>query len=455
MKIVDPTRAFLYLLLAVAVVIVVGFWIAPQLEWYPPTVKIKLDSNYIGTKPFEVETRDQGKGIRRVSVALVRGAQEFPLVDREYDTPVMEESLLIKLYPEKLGLTEGPAVLRAKAVDRSFWGFFQGNETLVEMKVQIDFTPPRIDLVSRDRYVNLGGSGLVVYRTSSDTTRSGVRIGKYFFPAYQDRLEPHMYVALFTHPHDLAQEKRGVIVAEDRAGNSGQVRLGYTLTKKRYRKSTVLVTESYIQSKIRPFLDSNAAKPTNSTEIFIKVNRERRQRDGAKIREVCGQSTDQILWSESFHQLSNSQVEAKFADHRTYVYNNQPIDEAYHLGYDLAVTRRYPIEAANDGIVVFAGDLGIYGGTVIIDHGLGLFTQYSHMSSIRAKNGEKVKRKQVIGKTGETGLATGDHLHYATLLHGVPVLPLEWWDKKWVQDNILGKVQNFILADTKRPGSPP
>ncbi len=147
-----------------------------------------------------------------------------------------------------------------------------------------------------------------------------------------------------------------------------------------------------------------------------------------------------MLWRGAFHQLRNSKVEANFADARTYVYQGEVIDHAYHLGYDLAVTQRHPIEAANHGVVVFTGDLGIYGNTVILDHGLGLFTLYGHMSSIDVKVGETVKQQQILGKTGETGLAVGDHLHYAILIHGVPVLPLEWWDGKWVKDNVLQRI---------------
>jgi len=61
------------------------------------------------------------------------------------------------------------------------------------------------------------------------------------------------------------------------------------------------------------------------------------------------------------------------------------------------------------------------------------------------KKGETVKRKQIIGNTGQTGLTTGDHLHYATMLHGVPVLPLEWWDGRWVDENILSKIR-FVIG---------
>ena len=101
----------------------------------------------------------------------------------------------------------------------------------------------------------------------------------------------------------------------------------------------------------------------------------------------------------------------------------------------------YPVEAANSGTVAFVGDLGIYGNTVILDHGLGLFTLYSHLSSIDVKVGDPIKQRQIIGKTGETGLAAGDHLHYGVYLNGVAILPVEWWDQKWINDNIQPKLE--------------
>jgi murein DD-endopeptidase MepM/ murein hydrolase activator NlpD len=141
-------------------------------------------------------------------------------------------------------------------------------------------------------------------------------------------------------------------------------------------------------------------------------------------------------------------VEANFADARTYIYRHEAIDTAYHLGFDLSVTKKYHIEAANSGVVSFVGDLGIYGNTVIIDHGLGLSTLYAHLSSIDVKEGDQIKQQQIIGKTGETGLAVGDHLHFATLLQGVPVLPKEWWDPKWIKDNIQPKLESPIEASS-------
>ncbi|MGB7292740.1 MAG: M23 family metallopeptidase, partial [Thermodesulfobacteriota bacterium] len=192
--------------------------------------------------------------------------------------------------------------------------------------------------------------------------------------------------------------------------------------------------------------------------IFLKVNRDLRKKNNDDIKKIGEKTSEQILWNGEFHQLTNSQVEANFADDRTYFFNGEPIDEQYHLGYDLAVTKRYPVEAANDGVVVFAGDLGIYGNTVILDHGMGISTLYGHLSSIDVNVDDVVKKKQIVGKTGETGLAAGDHLHYGVYVNGVPVRPIEWWDQKWINDNILKKIKEAEaeFKTTKRAdGSPP
>ena len=103
-----------------------------------------------------------------------------------------------------------------------------------------------------------------------------------------------------------------------------------------------------------------------------------------------------------------------------------------------------PVPAANDGVVVLAKYLGIYGNTVIVDHGYGLMTLYGHLSSIGVKEGDTVARSQPLGKSGATGLAGGDHLHYSVLVDGTFVIPKEWWDAHWIQDRIARKLPGTL-----------
>jgi murein DD-endopeptidase MepM/ murein hydrolase activator NlpD len=428
----------------IVIVLFVGalIYIYPEIEWHPPQVDIKLASDYVGLKPFVVQIKDKGKGLKKVTISLKDESGESTLVDKTYDSPVKEDSFTIELNPKEMGIKDGPAELVVSAEDRSHIKLFRGNKTDVVKKIKIDLVPPKAEIVSGDQYINHGGSGLVIYKTSEDVERSGVEVGDYFFPGHSGYFEDkNIYLAFFAFPYSLSPGDSISLIAEDAAGNTKTVNIPHNLKNVLYRKSDIKVSDNFIQEKMASILGEDLSKDQDLKAIFLKVNRDLRKKNNDEIKKIGEKTSEKILWNGEFHQLTNSQVEANFADDRTYFFNGEPIDEQYHLGYDLAVTKRYPVEVANDGVVVFAGDLGIYGNTVIVDHGMGISTLYGHLSSIDVNVDDVVKKKQILGKTGETGLAAGDHLHYGVYVNGVPVRPIEWWDQKWINDNILKKVK--------------
>jgi murein DD-endopeptidase MepM/ murein hydrolase activator NlpD len=174
--------------------------------------------------------------------------------------------------------------------------------------------------------------------------------------------------------------------------------------------------------------------------VFLKENGELRQANATKIEALARKTSPMRLWDGPFVQLGNSKVEAAFADHRTYIYKGKEVDRQVHLGFDLAVTSRVPIVAANAGTVLNASWLGIYGNCVIIDHGMGVQSLYGHLSSFDVNVGDKVMRGQPIGRSGMTGMAGGDHLHFTMLVNGRMVNPVEWWDKHWIEDRVMRKL---------------
>ena len=447
------SRNILYLVL-IGLFIAGGYFTVPKFEWHKPQIKITPDTDAIGLAPIEIQINERGSGLKSVSVTLSTGGAETPLITEQYDEPTMQKN--ITLVSSKLtGIKEGPAVFRVSARDRSLWSFFRGNEGVVQKNVTIDITPPTIELISDDPYINFGGCALIVYKPSADAVNSGVKIGDYFFPGYKGQTkDPNTYIAFFAHPYNVPEEEKAVLVAADKAGNARQMKLSYTLKDVKYKKSSIPISDEFIQSKVAPLLTDVGARQASPKDIFVKVNHGLRKENEEKIRAVGQKTASTMLWSGPFSQLSNSKVEANFADARTYIYRDQAIDTAYHLGFDLSVTKRYAVEAANSGVVSFVGDLGIYGNTIIIDHGLGLSTLYGHLSSIDVKEGDQVKPQQAIGKTGETGLAVGDHLHFATLLQGIPVLPKEWWDPKWIKDNVTAKLDHSAAENPEesKPG---
>jgi murein DD-endopeptidase MepM/ murein hydrolase activator NlpD len=433
-------------------VIAGGYFTLPKFEWKAPQIKLTPDTDVLSLKPIEVEVTEQGTGLASFSVMLTTGGTQHALLNEKYDQPVMQKKTTVALTAKLTGVKEGPAVLRIAARDRSLWRFFRGNETVIEKNVTIDVTPPTLELIADDPYVNFGGVGVITYKTSADTVTSGVKIGKYFFPGYKGQTkDAGAYLDFFAHPYDVPAEEKAILMATDKAGNTRQMALSYTLKNVKYKKSVIPISDEFIQSKVTSLLTDVAARQKDPKEIFISVNRGLRKENDDKIRAVGQKSAGKMFWIGAFSQLTNSKVEANFADARTYIYQGKEIDHAYHLGYDLSVTKHYPVEASNSGVVSFTGDLGIYGNAVMIDHGLGLATLYGHLSSIDVKEGEAVKQKQIIGKTGETGLAVGDHLHFGVYLNGVAVLPIEWWDEKWIRDNVAPKIDGSAAVATDEP----
>ena len=183
--------------------------------------------------------------------------------------------------------------------------------------------------------------------------------------------------------------------------------------------------------------------PTSPDQLlssFLRINGELRMRNGQTIADFAPKSAPEMLWKDAFQPLGNAAIESRFADNRTYFYKGKEIDRQVHLGFDLAVTEHIPVIAANNGTVLFADYLGIYGNCVIIDHGLGVQSLYAHLSSIDVKPGDRVEKGRQLGRSGTTGLAGGDHLHFTMLVGGHPVNAVEWWDPKWMQDRVLRKI---------------
>jgi len=433
-------------LIAVVVGVIIAaafgaYYLHPRFESQPPQVQLSPDTDALGAGPLEIRVSDAGSGLKSIEVKL----GDATVAAEQFAQPVREKTVSLAIGKQQ-GVKEGPATLRIVARDASL---FRGNETVLEKKLTVDLTPPTLELVADDRYINFGGVGALVYKASDDTATSGVKIGEAFFPGFRGVIKDHPdhFFVLFAHPYNADPKARAKLVATDKAGNTRELALAYELKNVKYHKSTLKLSDSFLQNKVAPLLDDAAARQGTPKEVFLAVNEKLRKRNEEQIVAVTSKGTPQILWKGAFAQLSNSKVEANFADQRTYLYNGEPIDTAYHLGYDLSVTRQYPIEAANSGTVAFAGPLGIYGNCVVLDHGLGLFTLYGHLSSIGVKAGDAVQKLQVLGKSGDTGLAGGDHLHYGVYLAGVAVLPVEWWDGKWIADNITPKLEGRSGAE--------
>ena len=376
--------------------------------------------------------------LKSLEARLVQGGaartvltEEFPPGGpREADRPLALEAAA-------LGLKEGPAELQVFARD-ALWRPRPDPAPRLVHRFTVDLTPPTIELKSATGYVKHAGAGIAVYRVSG-ASRSGVQVGPAFFPGVTGLAQdPAVHVALFGIPYD-GPATAPAVVAEDEAGNQRLVAISVTFLPTRFPKDTLRLTEPFLQRKV-PELAPQTPGSASAAELlqaFLQVNREGRKANEAKIREVTQTgSAPKPTWQGAFRQQPNTKVFATFPEERTYTVDSRVVDTQWHLGIDLASRKQTPVEAANAGRVTFTGPNGIYGNMVVLDHGLGLHTLYAHLSEIAVKVGQTVGRGEALGRSGETGMAGGDHLHFAVLVHGVYVNPLEWWDEHWIRDRI-------------------
>jgi len=227
------------------------------------------------------------------------------------------------------------------------------------------------------------------------------------------------------------------------AGNQAVTPLDHMVFEKKFSKSRIEIDDRFI-GRVVPAIASNSPLEKIPTDDllsgFLQINGDLRQKNNQYLLELAKKSDPKMLFKGPFQQLGNSQVEARFADTRTYVYKGKEVDKQVHLGFDLAVTANVPIVSAEAGTVVHASDLGIYGNCVVVDHGLGVMSLYGHLSSIGVKVGDHVEKGSELGRSGMTGLAGGDHLHFTMLVGGQQVTPVDWWSKQWFEDRVRRKI---------------
>ena len=428
-------------LIVIVLLVGAGGWVYTRIERVPPLIETRTTPAFAnGDYEHEFQFSDQGTGLRSARVWLEAGGKEYELANETFAGNALmgasleiERPVKVMVKPKELGLADGPASLHAEAHDFSW----VDNTSEVTIPLTIDTKPPQVSLLTGLTYVRKGGSELAIYTVEEGVEKSGVAVGDRFFRGFVDSTNPKRRLAFYSIPADAADGVKPALVATDRAGNVARVTLVATVMDRVFPADTISLTDSFMQDKVNELLVSFSGNPL---EGYLKINREMRKENDAKLVELTANSSPDRLWSGPFMQMPNAHAGARYAERRSYVYNGQVVDQQTHMGYDFASTAHDSIPAANDGVVVFTGPFGIYGNAVIIDHGLGLFSLYGHMSEIATERGRAVAKGESLGKSGTTGLAGGDHLHFAMLLDGTFVDPLEWFDPKWIAEHIEGKL---------------
>lgn len=453
----------------ILLVLIVLLGLGAGAAWYfagraaGPTIEIAQPAKAVGqTGDLVVNVDTPGGQLVRLEISLEQNGKLrslFSLSDasaaqltREGDQRIrVTRAIGKRQIPE---LESGNARIVVTAVRPVLFGYREIESTATR-DFEVRLAPPQISVQSTHHYINHGGSEMVVYRVTPADAVSGVRVGAHEylgFPASGAGLEnadPALRVAFFALLWDQDRTTPIDVFARDELGNESRATFDYRVFPKVFRNSRINLDDRFL-SRVVPAILQNTPElrvenPGDLLASFVRINRDLRRANNATIAALAKQTASAILWQGPFKQLLNTAVEAGFADQRTYIYKGEEVDQQVHLGFDLASTAAAPVDAGNRGTVLYAGWLGIYGNCVILDHGMGLQSLYAHLSSIEVKVGESVDTNARLGRSGSTGLAGGDHLHFTLLLAGNAITPIDWWSPKWVNDRIVRKLRE---ADT-------
>jgi len=451
MKRVVALVLFLVVLIPIIWVLVYKF------EGKEPIVDITLPSLYL-KKSYEMSLNvtDHKTGLRRIMVSIMQKGRENVLLEKQYesldflglfsDSKTTIDTFTIPVQSWKYGMKDGEAVIRVMVSDNSWRGWNKGNISYTEKKVIIDSKPPKVSVLTRRHNIERGGAGLVIYKLFEENIKSGVKVGGNFFPGHAGLFKnKNIYAAFFALSDMQGPATQIFVIAEDMAGNITKRGFHHYIRDKKFKTDILNISDRFLERKmpdfdIAPKNGSFQGTKNPLLEKFLDINGEVRKKNVETVLSIPKISENKKLWDGRFLRLAGSARRAGFADRRIYKYKGSEIDRAVHQGVDLASTSNAKVKAANSGTIIFAQFVGIFGNTVIIDHGLGLCSLYSHLNEISVNKGDMVKRGDDIGFTGMTGLAGGDHLHFSMIVHNVFVNPVEWWDDSWIKNNITSKI---------------
>jgi murein DD-endopeptidase MepM/ murein hydrolase activator NlpD len=383
-----------------------------------------------------VHVRDP-RGVRKIEAFVQQNGAQFPIWQLAQPSSATDSTWSfvagVKTTPQ---LQDGKAKLIFEATSNDLLG----KTARLERDVTVETQPPTVSVNSEQHYLYLGMADLVAFNVSGNWTAAGVHVGDQTFRAWpMPGGKPGLF-SLFAFAWNMPSGTIPQVFASNGAGNDVTSPITFQFPKKEQPKYTVhdlQVSDAFMQKVVGELDPNGSGDPVTR---FVKINNEMRRANNKTLSDLRFKTADRFLFSQPFARQSHSQAEATFADVRNYIYQGKKIDQQVHLGYDLAVTQHVGVEASNDGRVVYAAPLGIYGNCIVVDHGYGLQTIYGHLSHIDVHEGDMVKRGQVMGQSGMTGMAGGDHIHFAMQLDGVQIDPKEWWDSHWIQDHIARRV---------------
>lgn len=389
-------------------------------------------------------------GVRRVEAYIEQNGARYELLDRKtpatrffwhrYEAPF---SLTFDAGKTKApNLKDGPARLVVEAVSNDL----RGSTDSVAYDVKVLLEPPRVAADGLQHYINQGGMELVTFTPGGSWTDAGVKVGTYTFRSFPLPGHPEERFSMFGYPWDLPGDLTPLVYARNPAGTEATAHFWFKLFPRKFRVRDFVLDDALMEKLVNSVDPTAQVLPGKSLlDRFLYINGEMRRKNNQQLADLRLKTEEKILWHGPF--IHWGKEEADFADTRNYVYQGKKVDQQTHLGFDLSDVIGGPVEAANDGRVVWASDLGIYGNCIVMDHGYGVQSIYGHLQRIDVKVGDMVPKGGKMGIAGSTGLAEGVHVHFGMQVDGVETNPREWWDEHWIKDRILSKLAPEKIAE--------
>ena len=426
------------ILVVVIALIVIGSIVLVLTRSAVPVLDVVPAVTVLGqATPITVQVRDP-HGVRSLSAFVEQNGSRYNVAQTTEPSTGAERtwtfSAGVKTTPQ---LKDGKAKLIVEATSNDLLhksGHWEGDVTVVTQ-------PPSVTADTEQHYLYLGMADLATFTVSGNWTKAGVSVGDEKFRGWPMPGGKPGFFSLYAFAWNMPPGTEPLVYASNDAGNQATSPLVVIFPKKEQPKYTthdLQVSDAFLNKVVNELDPNGVGDPVTR---FVKVNSEMRKANNQTLSDLRLKTADKFLWSQPFIRQPHSQAEASFADVRNYIYHGKKIDQQVHLGYDLAVTEHVGVQASNDGKIVYAAPLGIYGNCIVVDHGYGLQTIYGHLSRIDVHVGDTVKQGQVMGLSGMTGMAGGDHIHFAMQLDGVQIDPKEWWDRHWIQDHIAKRVE--------------
>lgn len=444
------------------------------LERSAPIIEVLEFPRGVGIAPVRARFRfvDHGAGLDEVVIRARQKSLSRELVRQSLDGK-KDAEITIELSGEKCNFDEGRGELEVRVFDRGFLS----NTIEEKYQLEVDYRKPHIEVLSGQHNARVGGSQLLIYKAYDENLAvSGVKVGTRTFlgspakgldPAFND---PQVFAVIYAVENTVqgvASDATTVrAFAEDVVGNAASTSFYSKISPRSPRRVSVTLDEGFLRQQAGLLFDNNTdrlqelltqsgekfeqligeSRGYNLSDKFRAVNEQLRLLNEGEIERLLAIPRIERIWKGTFLQQPAS-ARIVFGDLISYRFNDEEIGSHLSQGYYLVPGQKnMSVFAVSDGVVVFSDNIGVYGRTLAIDHGLGVFSIYGQLENVLVGKGQGVKAGDTIAAIGTTGLARGRELYFELRVHGVPVDPREWWDKQWYQAHFTEKIEDVKRA---------